>query len=66
MRLTQSFMRPERNIWRWAASWPRKAIWVISTASTAAGAICHQLSPIHTTVRTHAAIATTAPMSLDQ
>jgi hypothetical protein len=29
--LTQSFQRPDLNICRCAASWPRKAIWVMAT-----------------------------------
>ena len=66
MRLTQSFHRPETKICRWAASWPRKAIWTMITASTAPEASCHQEFPIQRKPMTQATRIRTAPMSLDQ
>lgn len=66
MRLTQSFHRPDLKICRCAASWPRKAIWVRITASTAAQASCHQLSPVQMNAATHPASTSTAPTSLLQ
>ena len=64
--LTQSFQRPDLNICRWAASWPRKAIWVISTASTPPEMSCSHESPIQTKAKTQAVRASTAPMSFAQ
>jgi hypothetical protein len=66
IKLTQSFQRPDLNICRWAASWPRKAIWVMATASPAALASCHQELPIHTKAATQTARRTTAPINLAQ
>ena len=66
MRLTQSFHRPETKICRCAASWPRKAIWTMITASTAPEASCHQEFPIQRKVTTQATRTTTAPISLAQ
>ena len=66
IRLTQSFQRPDLNICRCAASWPRKAIWVMSTARTAALASCHQRVADPDEAATQAARSATAPISLAQ